>query len=159
MWAIKSQKYWLVLVKNFHHKSETGSDVFNWHHNDRILYIWGTHWVPFSWRHLHLGRRVKHLVLRDLKNKMATQFWSNNIVDHERTDHNFVSNRNIFIVHIFFYNFCTHKFPFYDLKLNWCLHEKSRMRNENSNHVIDFKTILRKFKMNVSLVDEPNSSK
>lgn len=36
---------------------------------------------------------------------------------------------------------------------------KSRMRIENSNHVIDFKTILRKFKMNVSLVDEPNSSK
>lgn len=32
------------------------------------------------------------------------------------------------------------------------------MRNENSNHVIDFKTILRKFKMNVSLVDEPNTS-
>lgn len=81
MWAIKSQKYWLVLVKNFHHESETGSDVFNWHHNDRILYIWGTHWVPFSWRHLHLGRRVKHLVLRDLKNKMATQLWSNNIVE------------------------------------------------------------------------------
>lgn len=33
------------------------------------------------------------------------------------------------------------------------------MRNENLNYVIDFKIILRKFKMNVLLVDEFNSLK
>lgn len=36
---------------------------------------------------------------------------------------------------------------------------KSRMRIENLNYVIDFKIILRKFKMNVLLVDEFNSLK